>query len=90
MLVTAMPRPRMAQSRTPWSRIAEPFEAIVERLRASCPDFDRWWNDHDVRSPSFRNKTLNTPSGRQRYTSMTFEVCGYPALRLTVFMPLDG
>ena len=65
------------------------FETLVARLRASCPDFGGWWQDHAVHGHSLRQKTLNTRTGRRRYTSMTFQVCENPALRLTVFIPSE-
>ena len=63
------------------------FETLVARLRASCPDFEAWWQDHAVRGHSLRQKTLNTRSGKRRFTSMTFQACETPTLRMTVFMP---
>ena len=70
--------------------VGEPaFEILVKRLLATCQEFEEWWRDHEVRSQSFRVKTLRTQAGKRRYTVMTFQASDVSSLRLTIFMPAD-
>ena len=67
------------------------FARLVARLSAGCPEFETWWNTHDVAAPVSGTKFLMHPTlGRVGYDYTTFQANDDPQLKLVVYMPLQG
>jgi transcriptional regulator with XRE-family HTH domain len=68
------------------------FEALRERLSRECPEFETWWQAHDVATTGPGRKTLYDARGRARaFDHASFAVSGEPSLRLVVLSPAaDG
>lgn len=65
------------------------FVELVTRLRSASPQFEKWWNAHDVRSGASGQKLLEHPRrGPQRYEYATFQANDDPALKLAVYTPV--
>jgi transcriptional regulator with XRE-family HTH domain len=66
------------------------FTDLAERLRRGCPEFDAWWDEHDVAGGGAGRKVLHHPErGVVAYDYATFRVNEDPELRLTVYTAAD-
>jgi hypothetical protein len=62
------------------------FAALVERVRASCLEFDAWWSEHGIGAPISGTKRLRHPTfGVLRYEYASFQANDDPALKLTFY-----
>lgn len=71
--------------------LGEPaFTALVERVRAACPEFKGWWSEHGVRAPVSGTKYLRHPTlGAIDYDHASFQANDDPALRLVIYTPRE-
>ncbi|MBV9540274.1 MAG: helix-turn-helix domain-containing protein [Alphaproteobacteria bacterium] len=66
------------------------FVDLLERLRAGCPEFDAWWERHDVRRPRSGRKTLYHPTkGKIAFDHSSFQANDDPALKLVIYTPVS-
>lgn len=66
-----------------------PFAELVDRLRKASPEFDTWWQSHDVRAPASGRKTLHHPTrGILRFDHASFQANDDPALKLVLYTPV--
>ncbi len=62
------------------------FVALVDRIRARCPEFDAWWSEHGVSAPVSGTKHLRHPTlGVVRYEYASFQANDDPALKLALY-----
>ena len=62
------------------------FAALVDRIRAGCPEFDTWWSGHEVGAPTSGTKHLHHPMfGAVRYEYASFQANDDPALKLALY-----
>ena len=62
------------------------FVALVDRIRASCLEFDAWWSEHGVGAPVSGTKHLRHPTlGVVRYEYASFQANDDPALKLALY-----
>lgn len=69
------------------------FVALLRRLRDGCPEFDAWWERHDVRRPASGIKTLHHPTrGVIAFEHASFQANDDPGLKLVIYTPVaaDG
>ena len=65
------------------------FVELRERLRAGCPQFESWWNTHDVGSGAGVQKLLHHPTrGILRFSTASFQANDDPALKLAIYTPV--
>ncbi|HPA38186.1 MAG TPA: helix-turn-helix transcriptional regulator [Phenylobacterium sp.] len=65
------------------------FIALLKRLREGCPEFETWWERHDVRRPASGRKTLHHPDrGVLAYEHASFQVNEDPGLKLVIYTPI--
>jgi hypothetical protein len=58
----------------------------LARLRQGCPEFDGWWEAHDIRGVAAGRKSLSHPKrGRLRLEYASFQANDDPALKLVVY-----
>ena len=66
------------------------FVDLVARIRQGCPDFDAWWDQHDVAAAVSGTKYLLHPTlGRVGYGYATLQSNDDPRLKLVTYMPLQ-
>jgi transcriptional regulator with XRE-family HTH domain len=66
------------------------FTELSARLREGCPEFETWWGQHDVLGAGAGHKTMHHRTrGALRFGYATFQVNETPALRLTIYTPVD-
>jgi transcriptional regulator with XRE-family HTH domain len=72
-------------------RLGDPdFEALIEALRVSSPDFRAWWARHEVLTEQLGTKTVEHPRhGTLRLHHLQSVPTSHPDLRLTQFVPAD-
>ena len=64
------------------------FVDLLDRLRAGCPEFDTWWDAHDIGGPLAGRKLLRHPEkGELSYEYATFQANDDPGLRLALYTP---
>jgi transcriptional regulator with XRE-family HTH domain len=64
------------------------FVTLLRRLREGCPEFDAWWERHDVRGPVSGIKTLRHPTrGVIAFEHASFQVNDDPGLKLVIYTP---
>lgn len=62
------------------------FIDLLERLQQDCPEFEIWWEAHDIRSGGSGQKLLNHPQkGLLRFKYATFQSNDDPALKLAIY-----
>ena len=62
------------------------FAEIVERFRTGCPEFDSWWQSHDVGAPVSGTKLLHHPvRGPLQFEYATFQANDDPKLKLAIY-----
>ncbi len=65
------------------------FAELLDRLRASCPEFRSWWSAHDVGGVAIGEKSLCHPrKGQLRFEYATFQSNDNPDLKLSLYRPL--
>jgi transcriptional regulator with XRE-family HTH domain len=65
------------------------FVALLRRLREGCPEFDAWWERHDVRRPASGHKTLHHPTkGVITFEHASFQANDDPSLKLVIYTPV--
>ena len=82
-------RRMLAQFRTTYDLwAAEPaFLNLIARLRQDCPEFNAWWEAHEVRSAGGAGvKRLNHPTkGLLHFEYASFQATDDPALKLVIY-----
>ena len=64
------------------------FVRLLKRLREGCPEFEAWWERHDVRRPTSGIKTLHHPSrGVLEFEHSSFQANDDPGLKLVIYTP---
>jgi len=67
------------------------FVALLRRLRDGCPEFDVWWERHDVRGPGSGRKTLHHPTrGLIAFDHTSFQANDDPGLKLVIYTPVPA
>ncbi len=67
------------------------FAALVAELEAGCPGFRGWWEAHDVRAaPSGVKRLRHAARGWTTYEYATFQCNEDPAVKLTVYTPVEA
>jgi len=67
------------------------FVALLKRLRDGCPEFDAWWERHDVRRPVSGVKTLRHPTrGVIAFEHASFQANDDPGLKLVIYTPVPA
>ncbi|KIU45803.1 MULTISPECIES: helix-turn-helix transcriptional regulator [Bradyrhizobium] len=62
------------------------FLDLLARLRAGCPEFEAWWNTHDIGTSVAGRKTLNHPKrGRLSFEHASFQANDDPGLKLIIY-----
>lgn len=65
------------------------FRDLLGRLREGCPEFDGWWEKHDVSGVAAGQKLISHPKkGRLRLEYASFQANDDPALKLVVYTPV--
>lgn len=63
------------------------FAELVERIRTGCPEFDAWWQSHDIGAPISGRKQLNHPvRGLLQFEYATFQANDDPRLKLAIYL----
>jgi len=65
------------------------FLELIGCLRKGSPEFDAWWDDHDIRPIVSGRKCLHHPSGERCYEYATFQANDDPALKLVIYTLVD-
>lgn len=66
------------------------FVELLDRLR-DCPEFEAWWERHDVRGPTSGVKTLHHPTlGVLTFEHASFQVTEEPGLKLVIYTPIPS
>ncbi len=64
------------------------FLDLLERLRLLCPEFQGWWEGHDIRGVVGGRKQLQHPElGTLQLEYATFQANDDPALKLVIYTP---
>jgi transcriptional regulator with XRE-family HTH domain len=64
------------------------FVALLRRLRGGCPEFEAWWERHDIRRPVSGRKTLHHPTkGVIAFDHASFQFNDDPSLKLVIYTP---
>ncbi len=67
------------------------FIALTDRLRSGCPQFDEWWQAHDIRATVAGRKQLSHPIlGRVHMEYTSFQATDDPALKLVIYTPVTN
>ncbi|MBI1260864.1 MAG: helix-turn-helix domain-containing protein [Rhizobiales bacterium] len=62
------------------------FVSLLERLRAGCPEFQGWWDSHDIRHAQAGRKQLHFRArGTQQFEYVSFQANDDPALKLVIY-----
>ena len=62
------------------------FQTLLNTLRAGCPEFDGWWETHDVRDAVAGRKLIIHPQqGRLEFEYATFQANDDQALKLVIY-----
>jgi transcriptional regulator with XRE-family HTH domain len=65
------------------------FVALLRRLREGCPEFDGWWERHDVGRPASGRKTLHHPTrGVIAFDHASFQANDEPGLKWVIYTPI--
>ncbi len=66
------------------------FKKLLDRLRYGCPEFENWWETHDVGSSAGVVKLLHHPTkGLLRFETASFQANDDSSLKLVIYTPLD-
>ena len=85
----APPKPPVAPFTTGVSPADDPaFVSLLQGLREGCPEFEGWWERHDLRRPSSGRKTLHHPArGVIAFDHISFQANDEPGLKLVIYTP---
>lgn len=62
------------------------FRDLLERLRTQCPEFEGWWEAHDVSGAAAGRKSIVHPSkGKLRLEYVSFQANDDAALKLVIY-----
>lgn len=65
------------------------FVALLRRLREGCPEFDGWWERHDIRRGGSGRKVLQHPAkGVIAFDHASFQFNDDPDLKLVIYTPV--
>ena len=65
------------------------FVELREKLQQACPDFENWWEPHEVSSAFGLRKELHHPGrGLMGFDIASFQANDDPSLRLVIYTPL--
>ena len=65
------------------------FVTLLQRLRGGCPEFDAWWERHDIRRPVSGIKMLHHPKkGAIAFEHASFQANDDPGLKLVIYTPV--
>ena len=65
--------------------------ALVERLRAISPEFERWWHEHDVARFETRLRRFDHPvAGLLTFEYQLLTPDEWPSLTVAVHLPVPG
>jgi transcriptional regulator with XRE-family HTH domain len=65
------------------------FVALLRRLRLGCPEFDAWWERHDVRRGGSGRKVVHHPTkGVIAFDHASFQFNDDPSLKLVIYTPV--
>ena len=65
------------------------FVALLDKLRTGCPEFEAWWETHDVRDAAAGQKRLSHPRmGELQFEYATFQANDDRALKLVIYSPV--
>ena len=65
------------------------FNELLDRLRQGCPEFENWWETHEVGSNVGVQKLLHHPTkGSLRFETASFQANDDSSLKLTIYTPL--
>ena len=66
------------------------FVALLRRLREGCPEFDVWWERHDVGRAGSGRKVLHHPTkGVIVFEHTSFQTNDDPNLKLVIYTPVS-
>ena len=65
------------------------FIELRERLRQGCPEFESWWNSHEVGSSAGVEKLLHHPSRGSIRFGTASQANDAPSLKLAIYTPLS-
>ncbi len=66
------------------------FLDLLERLRDGCPEFERWWEAHDIgQAQSGRKQILHPRRGPLDFEYATFQANDDIGLKLTIYTPVS-
>ncbi len=64
------------------------FADLLERLRAGCPEFEGWWDAHDIGEATAGRKSITHPTkGSLSFEYATFQANDDNALKLVIYAP---
>lgn len=67
------------------------FLDLLRRLREGCPEFEGWWERHEVSRPVSGRKTLHHPTrGVIAFDHASFQANDDPGLKLVIYTPADA
>ncbi|MBS0411199.1 MAG: helix-turn-helix domain-containing protein [Proteobacteria bacterium] len=67
------------------------FLDLLRRLRQGCPEFEGWWDRHEVGRPVSGRKTLHHPTrGVIAFDHASFQANDDPGLKLVIYTPADA
>ena len=67
------------------------FTGLLRRLSQGCPEFDGWWERHDVGSAGSGRKTLHHPTrGVIAFEHASFQANDDPNLKLVIYTPVTA
>ena len=64
------------------------FVNLLKRLRNGCPEFESWWEAHDVgEAMAGRKRLIHPDKGEMSFEYATFQANDDPGLRLALYAP---
>lgn len=64
------------------------FVRLLKRLQAGCPEFEHWWETHDVGSSAGVRKLIHHPvRGLLRFETASFQANDDVSLKLVIYTP---
>ena len=62
------------------------FRDLLARLREGCPEFEDWWEAHDISGVAAGHKSISHPKkGRLKLEYVSFQANDEPALKLVIY-----
>jgi transcriptional regulator with XRE-family HTH domain len=66
------------------------FVDLLRRLRVGCPEFEAWWERHDVRRGGSGRKIIYHPKrGELTFDHASFQFNDDPGLKLVIYTPVE-